>query len=90
MTRLEKEHLDAVASLPCALCGESPVHVHHVREGQGMSQRASNWLTIPLCPSCHQGAAGVHGDRSMLRVMKKSELDLLADTYEKLALDGFM
>lgn len=90
MTKAEKEHLDAIACLPCALCGESPVQIHHVREGQGMSQRASNWLTIPLCSLCHQGTAGVHGDRSMLRVMKKTELDLLADTYEKLAKDGFM
>jgi hypothetical protein len=90
MTKNEKEHLDAVASLPCALCGDSPVHVHHIREGQGLSQRASNWLTIPLCPSCHQGSCGVHGDKSMLRVKKVTELDLLADTYAKLAKDGYM
>lgn len=84
MTKAEKRHLDRIAGLPCCLCGATPVHVHHIREGQGMGQRASNWLTIPLCPSCHQGPKGVHGDRSMLRVMRKGELDMLAETIEKL------
>jgi len=55
--------------------------VHHIREGQGMSQRASNWLTIPLCPQCHTGPMGVHGDKTMLRVKKTTELELLAETY---------
>lgn len=84
MTSAERKHLDRIASLPCALCGESPVHVHHIREGQGMAQRASNWLAVPLCPSCHQGPKGVHGDQAMLRIMKMTELDLLADTIRKL------
>lgn len=32
MTNAEKQHLDRVASLPCCLCGDTPVQVHHVRE----------------------------------------------------------
>jgi hypothetical protein len=80
----EKRHLDRVASLPCCLCGASPVHVHHIRESQGMAQRASNWLTVPLCPDCHQGPKGVHGDQSMLRIMRMSEMDMLADTIRRL------
>jgi hypothetical protein len=79
-----KDYMGKVASLPCALCGTIPVQVHHIREGQGMSQRASDFLTIPLCPSCHTGPYGLHGDRSMLRIMKTSELDLLADTIQKM------
>jgi hypothetical protein len=73
-----------VASLPCGLCGAHGVHVHHVREGQGMSQRASDFLTVPLCPSCHTGPLGIHGDKTMLRIHKKDELDLLAETIERL------
>ena len=84
MTKAERAHLDRVAALPCACCGDSPVHVHHIRDGQGMAQRASDWLTIPLCPSCHQGPQGVHGDRTMMRIFKLSELDMLADTIRKL------
>ena len=84
MTKAEKRHLDRVAALPCCLCGESPVHVHHVREGQGLAQRASNWLAVPLCQSCHTGPKGLHGDKTMLRVMRMDEMDMLADTIRKL------
>ena len=49
-----------------------------------MGQRASDYLAIPLCPSCHQGDQGVHGDRTMLRVYKVTELDLLARTIQLL------
>ena len=84
MNKAERAHLDRVAQLPCAVCGDSPVTVHHIREGQGMSQRASHWLTVPLCPDCHQGPHGIHGDRAMLRIRKLEELDLLAKTIEAL------
>lgn len=79
-----KKHLDRIAQLPCACCGVTGVHVHHLREGQGMSQRASDFLTIPLCPDCHQGPNGVHGDRSLMRIYKLSELDMLANTIMRL------
>lgn len=59
--------------------------MHHIREGQGMSQRASDFLTIPLCPDCHQGPQGVHGDRTLMRVYKLSELDMLANTIMRLS-----
>ena len=78
----DKRHLDRVARLPCATCGDYGVHVHHIREGQGMAQRANDWLAIPLCPDCHTGPKGIHGDKTMLRIMKVTELDLLADTLK--------
>ena len=83
----KRRYLDALAQLPCILghiLGEDhgPVHIHHIREGQGMSQRADDYLAIPLCPSCHQGQTGFHGDRSLLRIAKVTELDLLAATIE--------
>lgn len=81
--KLEREWLDRVARLPCATCGDIGVQVHHIREGQGMSQRADNFLVIPLCADCHTGPAGVHGDKTMMRIKKMGELDLLADTIEK-------
>jgi hypothetical protein len=84
-TNAEKRWMDKVAQLPCSLCGAHGVHVHHIREGQGMAQRASNFLVVPLCPDCHTGPNGVHGDKTMLRIHKMSELDLLAKTIEALA-----
>lgn len=82
-----QRHKARVASLPCAVCGApGPSNVHHIREGQGMSQRADHFLTIPLCYEHHQGKTGIHGDRSAWRLRKMSELDALADTIRMLEL----
>lgn len=79
-----------VAALGCALCnklgyGPTPAQVHHIREGQGMSQRASNFLTIPLCPDHHTGPQGWHGDRRAFKLAGEDEVSLLAWTLEELA-----
>lgn len=79
---------EALAERPCVLCEllcqdqVGRTTIHHIREGQGMSQRASHWLVVPLCEDCHQGKGGVHGDRSLLRIAKVEELDLLAITIQ--------
>lgn len=75
-----------VAALGCLLCG-MPAEVHHIREGQGMAQRASNWLTVPLCPEHHRGSEGLHGlgERGFERRHRMGELDLLAETISKLS-----
>ena len=83
-----KAYKSRVASLGCILCrhfdlGETPATLHHVREGQGMSQRASDWLVIPLCKEHHQGKTGIHGGE-FYRRWKMDELDLLAMTIEAL------
>lgn len=83
-TTAERYHMDRVAQLPCSCCGAHGVHVHHIRAGQGMSQRASNFLTVPLCPECHQGPNGIHGNKSLMRMQKLEELDLLARTIERM------
>lgn len=80
-----------VAALGCILCrhfdrGETPASLHHVREGQGLSQRASDYLVVPLCGECHQGSSGLHGlgTRGFYNRYKLDELDLLAMTIEAL------
>lgn len=89
-TAAEQRHHDRVAALGCVLCellGQQQAGrttVHHIRTGQGMSQRASHWLVVPLCGYCHQGEQGVHGDQTLLRMAKVSELDLLAITISRL------
>lgn len=88
---MESKHMAKIAEMGCVLCERlgmrQIIHteVHHIREGQGKSQRASNWLTIPLCADCHRGRHGIHGDRSLLRVAKCEELDLLADVIARMA-----
>lgn len=88
-TKAERLHLDRVASLGCIVCyllddGYKVAQVHHIREGQGMGERAGNFLTIPLCPDHHTGPQGVHGDRTYMRILKVDELDLLNITLERL------
>ena len=41
------------------------------------SQRAGAFLVIPLCAFCHRGPKGLHGDRSMMKIMKVNEDDML-------------
>jgi len=83
----EKRWMDRVAGLPCILCGAQPVEVHHIREGQGASQRAQDTLVIPVCPPCHRGPNGIHGlgRKGFYMRYKRDELDLLADTIKALA-----
>lgn len=86
-----KEHMGRVAALGCYLCrhlgyGPTPAQVHHIREGQGMSQRASDYLTIPLCDRHHSNASpdGIHGQRKAWKLAQVDEIDGLADTLENL------
>ena len=92
-TAAEARHLARVAALGCVLCelqgygSETPAEVHHVRgdaANVGGAQRASHYLTMPLCPTCHRGPTGVHGDRWLLKKCKTTELGMLALTIEKL------
>ena len=91
MRNAEKQHMNRIAELGCILCkhldyGSTPAHLHHIREGQGMSQRASNFLVVPLCPEHHQGGSGIHGlgEKGFYTRYKLSELDLLAMPLEAL------
>jgi hypothetical protein len=84
MTRAESRYLGKVARLGCAICNllgfevaDVQPEIHHVRTGQGMSQRASNFLAIPLCPEHHRGSHGIHGDKAVLHQLKCDEMDLL-------------
>jgi len=87
-SQAEKNYHEHIASLPCVLCTaletqqRTATAVHHIREGQGWSQRASHWLVCALCHDCHQGPNGIHGDRTLLNILKLKELDLLAFTIE--------
>jgi hypothetical protein len=86
---MSKKYMSRVAELGCSLCqvigyGPTPAEVHHLREGVGMAQRNSDFLTIPLCPEHHRGSSGVHGDRSALKNARQDEMSLLAWTIEAL------
>ncbi len=91
MSASGKRHMGRVAELGCVLChhlglGETPAQVHHIRESQGMAQRAGDFLTIGLCHYHHLGEGGIHGlgTRAFERMYKLDELDLLNMTLERL------
>jgi hypothetical protein len=96
MTKAEKLHLSRVAGLGCIACrnaghGESPAEIHHIRAGQGMGRRASNYETIPLCPLHHRaGGYGVaiHAGRAAWEHAHGAELDLLEQVRGLLSLKG--
>ena len=54
-----KKYLSFVRSLPCASCGtEADLTAHHLRHdiapyAGGMSYKAHDFLTMPLCGKCH-------------------------------------
>lgn len=92
MTKAEKLHLNRVASLGCIVCDnqgypDSPAEIHHIRAGQGMSQRASNYDTIPLCPTHHRlGGYGVaiHAGQQEWESIHGTERELLAEVRSRL------
>jgi len=65
MTKAERIYLSRVAELSCVVCrnlrlGDSPAEIHHIRTGQGTSQRSDHYRTIPLCHTHHRtGGYGV-------------------------------
>lgn len=89
-TAAERRHHERIAGMSCVVCDALGIGqltnttVHHIREGQGMSQRASHWLAVPLCWDDHQGPNGVHGNRTRMRMAKMDELDMLAETIRRL------
>lgn len=83
ITRAEQEHLQRIKSLPCGVCDQAaPSDAHHLTDG---GRRVSHFATIPLCRSCHQdNHNGIHGRQAMWKIMKKTELLVLAETINKL------
>jgi hypothetical protein len=67
--------------------GDTPAIVHHMKLGTGASDRASDFLTIALCPPHHVGPEGVHAlkEKGLRLRYNLSEIDLLAMTIEALA-----
>jgi hypothetical protein len=65
---------------------DTPAEIHHKRAGQGLSNRSSHWMAIPLCPEHHRGATGLHGlgTRGFAKHWGYDEDDLLADVRREL------
>lgn len=95
-TKAEKRHRKAVAELGCIVCLNqgnegTPAELHHIRDGQGIGQRASEFEVIPLCPFHHRhGGNGhaVHGGRASFEGNHGTERELLAQVLALLGINN--
>lgn len=73
----EREHVQKVKESGCALCGAAGfVEAHEIEQGL--------WFTsIGLCMECHRGAQGLHGDKTLWRIYKMSEIEALNETLRR-------
>ena len=79
MTKTEREYVDKIKAMPCAICdAPGPSEAHEIEQGFW-------FLSIPLCPDCHRGGRkGIHGQRMMWNVMKQTETSALNQTLERI------
>ena len=77
ITRAESAHMERVKESGCAVCGASgPVEAHHIQQG-------CHYTTVGLCPDCHRGPMGIHGDKTLLRIHKMDEIKALNETLRR-------
>ena len=79
-----KAYHDYLAAFDCIACGDSPVHIHHVRHLDGDLVVRNHFLCLPLCPSCHQGKGSIHDNAKLFRMVWGTEAELLAKLTEKM------
>ena len=91
------ERFGALCDIGCIVCrnlglGESPAEIHHIRTGYGMSQRAPDNKTIPLCPAHHRhGGYGVayHAGPKIWQETYGTEHELLEQVNTLLVENGY-
>ena len=71
MSEAERRHVARVKEQPCAVCGAAgPSEAHEIQQGE--------WFcSIALCPDCHRGPQGIHGDKTLWRIYKLNEIEAL-------------
>lgn len=86
MGKKNKAHLKLVVQIGCIACRklgypDTPAEIHHIRSGQGMSQRANDVDTLPLCPFHHrQGPDAIHVSPASFQRKFGTERALLMET----------
>lgn len=66
ITPAEAAHLAKVKRIDCCLCdAPGPGEAHHVEQGD-------HFTALGVCPLCHRGPNGIHGDQTMLRLRFKA------------------
>lgn len=85
-SKSDKLHLSRITEMGCIVCllelhVYTTPEIHHIRTGQGLSQRADDKSAIGLCPGHHRlGGYGVaiHAGQKEFEKNHGTELELLA------------
>lgn len=85
-TREKKDpaYLEAVADLPCVICNDWPVQVHHPCCGRYSQAKAPDQDAIPLCWNHHLGPDGVHTRKKWWIEQFGPDTDYIAPTRAKI------
>lgn len=68
----------------CALCGKSPVQIHHIFFGTANRKLADeDGLIIPLCLEHHLGKRGVHHDHELDLILKRKAQAFYEKTHTR-------
>jgi len=79
MTAAERQHVAFVKQLDCVVCDTSgPSEAHEPEQGAW-------YVSIALCPECHRGSGGWHGNRARWKNARMSEIQAINETIRRLA-----
>lgn len=93
-TKAERHHLAKVAALGCMACREigfydTPAEIHHIRHGQGMGQRSSDYEAIGLCAGHHRHLPNsIHQNKTLFEKTFGTERELLEKVLNEIEYKG--
>ena len=83
-----EKHLKWVRSLECSVCGKPPPSVPHHIKGvgnfSGAGMKASDYLTCPMCATCH---AEFHGN-NLLTITYYVQYEFIVKTLDRAFQEG--
>lgn len=83
-----KRWLQAVASIPCVICGAEDVQAAHRNEGKGMGMKVDDCLTAALCVAHH---AEIDSGKNLSNEERRKALDIaILKTIVQLTRNGLI
>lgn len=80
----DNDYLVFVRTRPCIICGmQHAGHAHHLKDMRlcGLTQKAPDWATMPLCPKCHMTIAHGTGFKERMSWIPIDIIDFLRICY---------
>lgn len=76
-------HIGRVKELPCVACHKPCQEAHHIRMSPitGGGQKASDWLTMPMCAACHRE---LHAGKETWEMRYGRQIDHVVATLDRL------